>query len=243
MPNTAPTIYNVTIDGIAHPMVNIGTYKGGGGGTLYQYSTTLLMGMHTYSFTFSDGGAGTTITLPFNGEYCGPEMHPFALTNIFVNGRVLLGKTVTYNVTYISPTNTAPTRTEIDIDSVSYQMTLTGSPTYQTGAIYKYTTNVLSIGTHYYRMLFDDGSGVAVYEGGALPNITPITLTQSPVNTTSGTITTPFKFQTKYTDINNQPPQQAKLYVDATAYSMTYISGAYNTGAVYQAGLVNSHHR
>jgi phospholipase C len=234
MPKTVPAIHNVTIDGVAYPMLSVGPYSGGGGGTLYQYTTNLTPGTHTYSFTFSDGGAITTTTLPFNGVYTGPEMHPFALTNINVNGSVLAGKTVTYKLTYISPTNTAPIRTEIDIDSIPFQMILSGSPTYTIGATYKYTTKALSIGTHYYRILFDDGSGVAVYEGGASPNITPIMLTQSSVSTTSGTITTPFTFQTTYTDTNNQPPQQAKLYVDQTAYDMTYISGTFNTGAVYQ---------
>ena len=48
-------------------------------GVLYSYTTKLPVGIHSYSFTFSDTVG--TVTLPFNGVYLGPEVHAFNLTN------------------------------------------------------------------------------------------------------------------------------------------------------------------
>src|SRR5207302_2074592 len=63
MLSQTPTVHNVTIDGAnTFPMSVVG--PAGGGGTLYEYSTKLGMGLHNASFTFSDGSGGTT-TLPY----------------------------------------------------------------------------------------------------------------------------------------------------------------------------------
>ena len=122
-------------------------------------------------------------------------------------------------------------------------MTSNGSTNYAKGVQYTYSTNSLSTGEHYYRVRFDDsndGSDLFVQEGSSAPDVTPITLTQSVVNPTSGNSSTSFTFQTTYLDTSNEAPTQAFLYLDKKkSYPMTYVSGSYDTGAIYQVTLTN----
>ncbi len=237
LPNS-PAIHNVIIDGTAHPMTSIQTIPGTG--TLYQYSTSLGVGKHTYSFNFSDTSG--TITLPDNGvQYSGPEVHPFSLNSLIsaVTPSVALpGQTITYTVTYTSPSNTAPVLAEIDIDGHPFPMQLKGAPNYSRGAHYTYSTNTLSQGVHYLLYRFDDGSGPATfYPGRIVPQITPIVLSQSTVTPNVGTSSTTFTFQTTYSEVNGSAPTSAKVYVDNVPYSMSYVSGSYSTGAIFQAHM------
>jgi hypothetical protein len=117
-------------------------------------------------------------------------------------------------------------------------MTSTGGTDYVKGVTFKYSMNNLSIGKHYYRFSFDDGSGVANYQGDEHPQINPMTLTNSSVSPASGNSSTPFTFQTTYTETANQAPTQALLYVDNTAYPMSHISGSYSSGAVFQVSTM-----
>jgi phospholipase C len=230
-PSQTPTVANVTIDSSTYPMVNKGK---AGGGTLYQYSTKLGVGTHGFSFTFSNPSGGT-VTYPDNGlPFFGPEVHPFQVTRTLINPVLLPGRTVTFSALYRSPTNTPPTRAAVEIDGVPYNMTSTGGTNYVTGVTYKFSINTLSIGKHYYRFSFDDGSGVANYEGSEYPVIEPMTLTNSSVSPASGNSSTVFTFQTTYTESTNQPPISSLLYVDNTSYPMSYVSGSYNSGAVFQ---------
>ena len=232
IPQLTPIVANVTIDNSTYPMVKVGKANGG---ILYQYSTQLGVGTHGFSYTFSKPGGGTA-TLPVNGvPFYGPEVHPFGLTRNIVNPYALPGQPVTFTALYKSPTNTPPTRTVVEIDGVPYIMISKGGKNYVNGVNYLFSISTLSIGRHYYRFSFDDGSGVANYEGGEFPVIEPMTLTQSLVSPASGTSSTVFTFQTTYTDTTNQAPTMAMLYVDNTGYPMTYVSGSYNTGALYQA--------
>lgn len=246
-PNTPPTESVVTIDGVNYQMTALGKLPGNGG-TLYNYSTKLGSGTHQYSFTFSDGK--TTATVPDNNtSFSGPSVNGFTLTTNLSTNIALVGQTVTYTTKYVSPTNTPPTLAEVDIDGIPYPMVSNGSKNYKGGVKYSYSTNSLSSGEHYYRVRFDDspdGSDLMVQEGNSAPDITPISLSKSSVNPTSGNGSTVFTYQTTYLDTSNQPPAQALLFVDKTnSYPMTYVSGSYNTGAIYQAtvtGLSNGKH-
>src|SRR5262249_2701711 len=144
---------------------------------------------------------------------------------------------ITYKATYISPSNSPPTLAEVDIDGVPYSMTSNGGTNYAKGVTYTYTTSSLSVGDHWYRYRFDDsydGSDLTIYEGSVKPQITTLLLSQSSVIPTSGTSSTVFTFQTTYTNCANIAPVQGLLYVDKTSYPMSYVSGSYNTGALYQ---------
>ena len=167
----------------------------------------------------------------------GPEVHPFSLTSSLKPAVALPGQKVTYSARYISPSGTPPTLTEIDVDGVAHKMVSTGGTNYKQGVVYRYTTTTLAVGQHYYRYRFDDGSGVAIYEGADAPSITPIVVSQSSVTPTSGTSSTVFTFQTTYTSGDGSAPTQAEVYVDSKAYPMTCTTNPcpYGTGAVYQA--------
>lgn len=229
---TTPSIHTVVIDGTAFPMTAIGPSQGG---TLYQYTTSSLsLGSHQYYFNFTNETGGT-MTLPFNGSYSGPEVHPFTLTGISLNPYTgFPGKPVTYSLTYKSPTNTPPLRTEVDIDSVPYIMQSNGGTNYKTGVKYSYTIPSLSMGSHYYRFIFDDGSGPAKYEGVENPNITSILLSHSSISTPSGDTTTQFTYQTTYAEVSGQAPINAQVFIDGISYVMNAISGSFTTGELFQ---------
>jgi phospholipase C len=230
--STTPTIHDVTIDGTNYPMISKG--PAGGGGTVYQYTTKLGVGTHSFTFTFSDTSG--TVTMPFNGvPFSGPEVHPFNVLTRPVTKSALPTASITYSIRYSSPTNTPPTLMEVDVDGVPHAMQSTGGTNYQAGVNYSYTANSLSMGEHYYRFRVNDGSGIANFEGSVKPWITPITLTGSSVTPTSGTSSTSFTFSTTYTNVNGNAPTQASVYVDGVAYPMTLVSGSYSAGALYQA--------
>ncbi len=182
----APTTYNVTIDGTPHQMVNKGAYSNIG--TLYQYTTKMGIGSHSFFFTFSNGQGGT-VTLPDNGVLMpGPIVSPFSVLPMGGGGSGLNpqysqpGQTVTYEVQYKSSTNTAPTQAQVEIDGVPYDMQSSGGTNYKQGVIYTYSTSTLTIGEHHERYLFDDGTGVADVEIGQKEFVTPLLLSNSSVS-------------------------------------------------------------
>lgn len=238
MQPTTPAIHNVIIDGVAHAMTSV-PVPPGGTGALYQYTTTLGVGTHNYSFNFSDGAGSTT--LPTNGlQFSGPEVHPFTVNAALAPispSAALPGHPITYGVTYTSPANLAPTLAQVVIDGVPYAMTSSGQTNYAQGVHYTYTATNLSQGVHYVVYRFDDGSGVAAYPGRIAPQITPVLLSNSGVNPTVGTSSTPFTFSTTYTDAPGKAPTSANLYVDNVAHPMSYVSGSYSTGALFQVTL------
>jgi phospholipase C len=235
-----PAIHNIFIDGVSHPMKAIMQIPQAG--MLYQYTTMLPAGNHTFHFTFSDGTG--KVTLPHNiPQFQGPEVHPFYADYLHATvtpNPALPGRTVTYKITYTSPSGTPPTTANVKIDDASYPMQAVcqSSCNYQTGVSYVYSTKMLSQGFHFVIFSFDDGSGPAIYPGTTAPTVSPILLTQSSVTPTSGTSSTFFTFQTTYTDSANIAPTQATLYIDNVAFptQLSCISncGFYNNGAVYQ---------
>ncbi len=237
--NPNPAVHNVNIDGTAHAMSVLMQVPGQG--TLYQYSTKLPVGSHSYTFTFSD--VSGTKTLPYgSAPFPGPEVHPFSAQNVVTPTVALAGQTITYATTYKSPTGTAPTTAYVDIDAVPHAMTPVGSPpyNYKTGVLYKYTTTTLAVGEHYHRFRFDDGSGVAIYDGSDIPLITPIMLSNSQVNPTSGNSSTPFTFQTTFMSAAGNAPAVAMVYVDNVGHQMKCVLSSsgkcpYKTGATFTA--------
>ncbi|HEU0000646.1 MAG TPA: alkaline phosphatase family protein [Ktedonobacteraceae bacterium] len=220
-----PAVHNVVIDGTAIPMTVAGTSSAG---ILYQYKSKLPVGSHTTSFNFSDGTG--MITLPYNVPIPAPTINPFQVLTSLSPSVALPGVPVTYKAKYSSPTGKAPTLTVIDIDGVAHTMQQTSGTNFKQGVTYTYTTASLSIGVHYFRMRFSDGTSNATYEGFPAPSITPIALTQSSASSAS----TAFTFQTTYTDTFGTAPTSAKVYVDKVPYSMTLSSGSYSAGAVFK---------
>ncbi|MGB8344069.1 MAG: alkaline phosphatase family protein [Ktedonobacteraceae bacterium] len=232
---TTPLTHNIIIDGKAYPMVKKGPANGG---TLYQYTTKLPHGTHTFSFSFSDSNG--TYALPDNGvPWTGPTVHSFQIIPNVSPKTATPGQTVTYTAKYTSFLGLAPTVAEIEIDGVDYPMQSSGG-NYSKSVTYTYSTNTLSTGDHSYRFVFDDGSGDGVtdFNGNALPTVTTLTLRHSLVSPTSGTKKTPFTFQTTYADSTGAAPTSALLYVDNIPYPLTQQpGGTYQTGVVFSTTL------
>lgn len=242
--STKPTAHNVIIDNTPYAMSPVASYSGG---VLYQYKTKLPPGNHTFSFSFTDS-AGTYV-LPNNGvPWSDPRVEAFEVAHSVKPVYALPGQTVTYTAKYLSFTGTPPTLAEVEIDGVDYPMQKSSSENnYIQGVTYTYKTNSLSVDEHNYRFLFDDGSGVGVAEdeGGGAPIITNTILSNSSVSPTSGNNTTPFTFQTTYTDVTGAAPTTALLYVGTTSYPLTQVpGGTYKTGVVFKTmiKLPNGHH-
>ncbi len=242
-PKQTPSVADVNIDGVSHPMTFIEKVSTG---NLYQYSTKLPLGLnHTFSFTFSNPSGGT-VTLPDNGvNFPGPYVHPYTLSWSVKPKAGLSNVPYKFSATYKSDTNTAPTQTEVDIDGKAYKLTANctsqGTCNYSKGVNYTYTT-MLPVGIHYTRFVFDDssdGSDQQVYLGFEQPVVSEVTLTNSSVNPASGSSSGTYTFSTTYTDVNNSAPTTAKVYVDGTPYNMTCATncGSYKQGAVYQTQL------
>jgi len=232
-PTTPATLYNINIDGVAHAMTIKGPITGGG--TLYQYTTTLPVGLHSYSFTFSDGT--NTSTLPDNGvPFPGPIVHPFNLGTGITARQSLPGTLVTFTATYTSAANISPTKKEVDIGGVKHIMTGNGT-NYVKGVKFTYSEVENTPGELYRRYVFDDGSGPWADESGIFIN-TPVLLSKTSVTPTTGINTTLFTFSTTYSQWQNFAPANAQLFIDNTAYSMKYTSGSYSTGALFQYSTV-----
>ncbi|HEX9035395.1 MAG TPA: alkaline phosphatase family protein [Ktedonobacterales bacterium] len=242
-----PTIHNVTIDGVSHSMTagSVSSF-----GQLYTYQTTMPVGSHSFTFTFSDPSQPNGLTTqPFNMPMPGPEVDEFTLTNWLTSispVTQLVNKPVTFTVNYVSKANIAPTVAELDLDGVPHAMQLqsSGPPCYSCGVNFTYTTSSLSVGQHFYWYRFSDGTTTARYEGSVAPSITPLLLSRSSVSPTSGTTSTAYTFATTYADGVGNVPSQAVLYVDNVPYAMTYQSGSYASGALFQVTLqlpVGSH--
>jgi hypothetical protein len=137
-------------------------------------------------------------------------------------------------VTYTSPSNTPPTLAEVFIDGIAWALHATGGTDYTKGVAFTYTTKQLAAGEHYAVFRFDDGSGPATYPGQLAPQVTPLLVSHTSVTPTSGTTSTVFTFQTTYVNAAGTAPTQATLYVDTTPYPMSYVSGSYSTGALFQ---------
>jgi len=236
-----PTVANITIDGTSYPMTYIEKVSTG---SLYQYTTTLPLGMnHSFTFTFSDGKGGTT-TLPQNGvPFPGPYVHPYTVS-WNVTPKVALPTTVDhFSATYTSTTDTPPTQAEVDIDGIAHQLTpkCTQNCDYTKGVQYTYSST-FPVGIHYTRFVFDDsqdGSDKQIFLGFEKPVVAPITLTNSGVSPASGNSSTPFTFSTTYTEPYDQAPTSALVYVDNTAYPMTCMSNCStpSQGALYQTQM------
>jgi hypothetical protein len=206
-------------------------------GSLYQYATRLPVGRHSFQYRFSDGTR--TYLLPGKGlPMPGPDVRPFNVTARTVTPpQSLADQPITFSAIYQHDQGVPPAMAEVRIDGVAYPMTPVGPLDYRAGVQYTFTTSALAPGRHYTAFYFDDGSGPAVFELISRPLISEFFIGESSVTPTSGSTATVFTFQTTYVSADGRPPQTARVYVDNVPYEMRYVSGRYETGAIYQAQL------
>lgn len=236
LPNASPAVHNVNIDGTAYPMsVLMQVPKIG---TLYQYATKLPLGSHSYTFTFSD--VTGTLTLPYgSAPFPGPDVYPYSVKSVVNPVIAMAGNPITFSTTYKSPAGKPPITAYVDIDDVPHAMTQVSGSNYQTGVTYRYSISTLGYGEHYHRFRFDDGSGMATYDGSDIPVVSPITLTGSSATLVAGTTST-YLYQTTYSSAlgDSDAPTSALLYVDNAPYTMACNANcSYGSGAVFQKTL------
>ena len=146
--------------------------------------------------------------------------------------------TFTYEVTYTDLDGDAPSYVKVYIDGVGYSMTKING-TYTGGALYRYTTT-LSVDSHTYFFTASDGTDTArlptsgSYSGPTVTaaNTAP-TLSSGSVSPSSGATGATFTYEVTYMDADGDAPSYVRVYIDGSAKSMSYMSGAYTGGALY----------
>ena len=227
VPDGAPDIATVVIDGSSYPMTAYGRSRQPPLGTVYSYSMVLPVGSHEFSFLFRHGAV--TETLPFNGVNYQLPVMPFEVKDIVDISNPLLGVPQRFGVDYSSPSHRAPTVAQVQIDGEVYSLTETAKGKYE------YLTTDITEGMHYYRYVISDGSATGIYEQGLTPVFLPFTLTEGEVTPSTGTAATTFTFSVTYIHSAGLTPQSALLYVDHAQYPLTKQSGSLETGAVFSA--------
>ncbi|MEM2900003.1 MAG: hypothetical protein QXT63_04355, partial [Thermoplasmata archaeon] len=230
-----PSIALVYIDGTPQQM----SYISGSNqtGALYQYSTTLSEGFHTYYFYFNDGN-GSTIREPSVGSFIGPQVNFIPLlinpSHAPISGNI--STLFTYSITYQDNDGNSPSVAYVYIDGIPYNLTyISGSN--QTGALYQYSTT-LSEGFHTYYFYFNDGNGSESYSPITGFHIGPIVNHEPKLNFGSvfpslGNENTLFTYNVTFFDIDSTQPAIAKVYIDGIPHNMNYVSGSFLTGANY----------
>ena len=231
--SATPTTKKVIIDGT--DTVPMSFTKKVGKLDEYEASTTLAPGPHTYTFQFGDGT--NSWRLPLNNvPFSGPQVLPFDITEFKVNpgnGAQQLGRPVTFSCIYTSPAGKRPVTAQINIDNNIHTMNAVKG-TAARGIHYQYTSPLLTQGTHYFQLQFDDGSGLRTIQEYRL-DVTPIYLQDSSVSAASGGTSTNFTFATTYT--GPDAATKVDVVVDGTSHPMTLRSGNPARGAVYTATL------
>ena len=232
-----PQVATVVIDGTPYQMKAISKVHAHIKGELYRYTTTLPAGHHLthFAFTAPDGTIGTA---PENiSDYPNPIVAPFSLTTNIAPTPTLTGSPITFTALYTSPSDTAPKLADVDIDGISHPMTPHGN-NWQQGVTFSYTTAALPIGIHYTRFRFDDGTGEVDFNGKDAPAVAPLIASKGKVSPTHGPSTTVFTFSVTYKNVQNDAPTSALLWIDKTSsYAMSYVSGSYTTGALFQVSI------
>jgi len=237
LPSRLPDVSDIVIDGAHFPMTSHGVGNRHPSGTIYEYSTTLLPGMHTFSFSFSAGSQHEV--MPFNGVPYTLQVLPFDVTDRTYIASAMIGVMQRFAFDFHSASAQTPTLAEVQIDGVAHAM----KPTAQPGR-YQYSTP-LTTGDHWYRFRVSDGTATGVYEGGLTNKILPFLLTSPQVSPPSGSPTTVFQFAVTYTHASGLAPQSALVYVDDVPYQLTQRSGTFKAGALFSARItlpVGSHH-
>lgn len=232
-----PQVATVVIDGTAYQMKAISKVHSHITGELYRYTTTLPPGHHLTHFAFT-APDGTTGSAPENtSDYPNPIVAPFSLTTNIAPTPTLTGRPIAFTALYTSPSGTAPTLANVDIDGKSHAMAPNGN-NWQQGVTFSYTTAALPIGIHFTRFRFDDGTGAVDFSGKDTPAVAPLIVGRGKVSPTNGPSTTVFTFSVTYKNVQNDPPTSALLWIDKTSsYTMSYVSGSYTRGALFQVSL------
>jgi hypothetical protein len=240
--NNTPTVRNVIIDQQSYQM----TYVSGliSQGALYEYKTNLSVGQHTYKFNFSDGNS--SVDFPAKGVYYGPTVtlnRAPTINNCGVTPTTGTTATVfTFFVNYSDPDGDPAIMKHLYIDSyLVFNMSFV-SGNNLSGALYQYKLR-LPVGNHTFYFYFSDGK-----DGDLNPvqsfywvNVTAVGGGNNIMSLSNGTVTpqygdqnTIFTYNVTYKDPDNVPPIDKLVYINSVPNIMSFISGNFTTGALYQ---------
>jgi len=212
----------------------------------YEYETTLSAGTHSFYYEFSDGvNPPVTTDVENNPTVTSGNEPPSLNIRAYSPNSGDTSTVFTFRVTYTDVDGDAPTVKKIYIDDANengngHIMTYAGG-SYSSGATYEYETT-LSEGSHVYHYRFDDGNGHSVRAPETVeapgpdvdPPNTPPVLDYANVDPNSGTTSTQFTYEIRYTDVDNDAPITHKVYIDGIGFTMTKTSGDYTNGAWYE---------
>jgi phospholipase C len=176
--NTAPTLAEVDLDGVAHAMHSTGGTNYAKG-VHYVFTMPMPIGVHYTIYRFDDG-TGVAV---YPGRIT-PITTPIVLSQSSISPSSGTSSTVfTFKTTYTNVKGNAPTQATLYLDKTPIAMSYV-SGSNNTGAVYQAQTT-LSVGTHTYFFVFSDSQSVwadpigpQVYAGptiGALSQIQVVT--------------------------------------------------------------------
>lgn len=151
--NTAPTLAEVDIDGVAHAMHSTGgtNYQTG---VHYVFTMPMPVGVHYTIYRFDDG-TGVAV---YPGRIT-PITTPIVLSNSSISPTSGTSSTVfTFKTTYANVNATAPTQATLYLDNKPVAMSYV-SGSNSTGAVYQAQTT-LTVGTHTCFFVFSDSQSV-----------------------------------------------------------------------------------
>ncbi len=141
-----------------------------------------------------------------------------------------------FSIKYKYLPNAPPTKSQIVIDDIGYDMNTQASSGWDVGVDYTYNTK-LSGGSHEYHFEFEvDSKSIRLPETGEFTgpevNSLPI-LAGEGFTPNKGDTKTDLTFSIVYTDGDNDIPSQKKLILDGHIYAMSTVDTTFNDGAVY----------
>ncbi len=143
------------------------------------------------------------------------------------------------SVTYKDPENATPVRSYLFIDGSSYNMKPSGTLNYAKGVEFDYTSK-LTLGDHYYHMVFSDGISEVRYpmKGEttfivARANYAPI-LSQGRVDLPEGARGDLFTFSVKYKDNHGDSPVRSQVVIDGAPNNMTMVGTDIKKGVEFR---------
>ena len=154
--NIPPTVEEVDIDGVRHPMVQSTPGNNYKAGVTYTYSTnTLSNGQHYHRYYFDDGSGPAAYE-----SSSVPDINSLLLSNSSLSPTSGTASTVfTFQTTYTDSENgngVAPQKAMLYVDNKPYPMScISHCSNYSAGAIFQVQTT-LPVGSHTYYFVFAD---------------------------------------------------------------------------------------
>ncbi len=225
------------LDGTAVPLTTTAT---SGYRTGVQYTKVMKMapGDRPYHLEFEVDGR--TVRVPTSGEVIFHVNHiPELIDPKHDPSEGDTDSTYRFSVTYMDPENATPVRSYLYIDGSSHNMKPGGILDYTKGVEF-YFTSKLTIGDHYYHMVFSDGTSEVRYPAKgettfivARANYAPI-LSQGGVDLPEGARKDTFMFSVKYKDNHGDTAVKRLVVIDGDPYNMTMIGTDIKKGVEFR---------